>query len=382
MPLVIQRPLVRVVLASLLAALGIFAYHLRVRRMQQQAAVLQRLVEERTHNLVEEKQRTEKALAEAEGQRTLAEQWLLLTEKAREEAEAHREEAEEHRAEAEAHRAEAEAHRAEAEAQREAVTEQKDRAEKLLVLAQDANRVKSQFLATMSHELRTPLNAVIGYSEMLQEEVTDLGADHLVGDLRKIHSSAKHLLGLINDILDLSKIEAGRMELCLEDFKVRMMVDDVASTVAPLLDRNANRMEVVADAETLGTMHADVTRVRQVLLNLLSNAAKFTHQGTITLAAARDDGHVSFRVSDTGIGMTPAQLAKMFQPFTQAEASTAKKYGGTGLGLVISRRLCQMMGGDVTVASEHGKGTTFTMRIPAHVVARKDELDPRSASAH
>jgi PAS domain S-box-containing protein len=236
--------------------------------------------------------------------------------------------------------------------------------------AEEANRTKSAFLANMSHELRTPMNAIIGYSEMLVEEAQDLGQESFIPDLNKIHSAGKHLLGLINDVLDLSKIEAGKMTLYLEDFAIPAMIAEVTATIQPLVEKNSNRL-VVACPPDLGSMHADVTKIRQTLFNLLSNAAKFTHAGTITLTAAREsrDGgeFVAFRVADTGIGMTPAQLGKLFNAFVQADASTTRKYGGTGLGLAISRKFCQLMGGDITVASEHGHGTVFTALVPLRV---------------
>jgi signal transduction histidine kinase/DNA-binding response OmpR family regulator/HAMP domain-containing protein len=240
--------------------------------------------------------------------------------------------------------------------------------------AEAASRAKSTFLANMSHELRTPLNAIIGYSEMLAEDFQDEGLEGFVPDLQKIRAAGRHLLSLINDVLDLSKIEAGKMELYLETFEVSHLVDDVVSTAQPLVEKNANTLGIRC-ADDLGTMHADLTKVRQSLFNLLSNAAKFTEQGTITLDVAREtvDGTdwVTFRVSDTGIGMTPEQVEKLFQAFSQAEASTARRYGGTGLGLAITRRFCQMMGGDITVESELGVGSTFTIRLPAEVVKRK-----------
>ncbi|MGH7644925.1 MAG: GAF domain-containing protein, partial [Gemmatimonadales bacterium] len=230
--------------------------------------------------------------------------------------------------------------------------------------AEAANSAKSQFLAAMSHELRTPLNAIIGYSEMLQEEAGDAGQTGFVPDLEKIHAAGKHLLTLINDVLDLSKIEAGKMELHPETFEVRGMLEAVVTTVQPLVARNGNQLEL-RTPEGLGTLHADLTRIRQVLLNLLSNASKFTERGTITLSARRDGDWLEFQVSDSGIGMTPEQQARLFEAFSQAEAAPASKYGGTGLGLAISRRFCRMMGGDVTVASERGRGATFTVRLPA-----------------
>ena len=234
--------------------------------------------------------------------------------------------------------------------------------------AEEASSAKSQFLANMSHELRTPLNAIIGYSEMLAEEVAELGHEELAPDLEKIRSAGRHLLALINDILDLSKIEAGRTDLYLEVFDVAAMLLDVATTIRPLVDKNANRLVVRADGA--GTMRADLTKVRQMLLNLLSNACKFTSRGTLTLAVERvasSSGvdEVLFRVTDSGIGMTPEQMGRLFEAFSQAEASTSKKYGGTGLGLAITRRFAQLMGGDVTVTSEPQQGSTFTVRLPA-----------------
>ncbi len=233
-----------------------------------------------------------------------------------------------------------------------------------------ANRLKSAFLASMSHELRTPLNAIIGYSEMLQEEMTDLGQTALVPDLGKINTAAKYLLELINTVLDLSKIEAGRMELYLERFPLTALVEDIAGLIQPLADRRANRFSVSCGPES-GEMLADQTKVRQVLFNLLSNACKFTERGTIALAVRRDaavdphDASVVFEVADTGIGMTAEQLGRLFQEFSQADASIARRYGGTGLGLALSRRLCDMMGGEIAVTSEPGRGSTFTVRLPA-----------------
>jgi signal transduction histidine kinase/DNA-binding response OmpR family regulator len=254
--------------------------------------------------------------------------------------------------------------------------------------AEEADRAKSQFLANMSHELRTPLNAIIGYSEMLQEEAQDLGQEGFTPDLQKINAAGKHLLALLNDILDLSKIEAGKMDLYLETFDLATMLQDVETTVQPLVEKNANTM-VLRRPDNLGAMRADLTKVRQNLFNLLSNACKFTQQGSIALEVARKavDGleWVTFRVSDTGIGMTPEQMAKLFHPFTQADASTTRQYGGTGLGLAIAKHFCQMMGGDIAVESEPGKGSTFTMKLPAQVRDRKAQpaplVEPKSEAA-
>jgi GAF domain-containing protein/CheY-like chemotaxis protein len=242
-----------------------------------------------------------------------------------------------------------------------------------------ASQHKSQFVANMSHELRTPLNAIIGYSEMLEEEAQDLGQEGFLPDLKNINVAGKHLLGLINEILDLSKIEAGKMELFLEDFDVPTLVQDVVATVQPLVEKNANKLQVQC-APDLAAMHADLTKVRQALFNLLSNASKFTKQGTITLDVTQDsiNGNpcIRFRVSDTGIGMTPEQMGKLFQAFSQADASTTRQYGGTGLGLAISRKFCQMMGGDILVESVLGKGSRFTIQLPAEVVEQKVPQSP------
>jgi PAS domain S-box-containing protein len=244
--------------------------------------------------------------------------------------------------------------------------------------AEEANRAKSAFLANMSHELRTPLNAVIGYSEMLEEMAQDRGQQDLLPDLGKIRGAGKHLLGLINDVLDLSKIEAGKVELSIESLDVLPVIEDAVSTIRPLADKNGNRLEVVC-AEPLGAMLADETRVRQVLFNLLSNACKFTENGRIRLEAKRTRRNaadwVEFRVTDTGIGMSAEQLDRLYRPFMQADPSTTRKYGGTGLGLAISREFCQMMGGSVGAESELGKGSAFTVRLPA------DPADPADPAA-
>ena len=233
--------------------------------------------------------------------------------------------------------------------------------------AEAANRAKSEFLANMSHELRTPLNAVIGYSEMLQEIAEERDEQDMLVDLRRIQTAGKHLLGLINDVLDLSKIEAGKVQLSIERFAVAPVVHDVAGTLQSLVEKNANTLDVACE-EDLGQMVADQTRTRQVLLNLLSNAGKFTERGIIRLEAKRvrneNANWVEFRVSDTGIGMSAEQIDRLYRPFMQADASTTRKYGGTGLGLAISLRLCQMMGGSLSVESQLGRGSTFTVRLP------------------
>ncbi len=257
-------------------------------------------------------------------------------------------------------------------------------AERAREAADAANHTKSAFLANMSHELRTPMNAIIGYSEMLLEEVEDVGQKEFAPDLQKIRAAGKHLLALINDVLDLSKIEAGKMTLFVEPFDVVTVIREVAATVQPLVEKHGNVLEV-ACADRCGTMRADLTKVRQTLFNLLSNASKFTEKGTIRLEVARhpaDGGdRLTFRVVDSGIGMTPEQLAKLFQPFTQADASTTRAYGGTGLGLAISRRFCRMMGGDISVTSTPGRGSTFTVTLPAEVDATAAEEPAAAAPA-
>ena len=245
------------------------------------------------------------------------------------------------------------------------------KAEKARAKAEEANVAKSQFLANMSHELRTPLNAIIGYSEMLQEEADELDNDELkeffIPDLEKIKSAGRHLLGLINDILDISKIEAGRMELYLEDCDIAPMVDDVVSMVQPMVVNSGNTL-VVNCPEEIGSMLTDLTKVRQSLYNLLSNANKFTQEGQICLEVNRYDldgqDWIHFCVSDTGIGMNPMQIKRVFQAFTQADASTTRKFGGTGLGLAIAKQLCHMLGGDIVVESEPGQGSKFTVTLP------------------
>ena len=263
--------------------------------------------------------------------------------------------------------------------------------------AESANRSKSIFLANMSHELRTPLNAIIGYSEILQEDARDIGADEFIDDLQKINTAGQHLLALIKDILDFSKIEAGRIDLHIETFTILNLIEQVVATIAPMADKNSNILEIQCP-EDIGSMQTDLTKLRQSLLNLLSNASKFTCSGAITftiarwaetpaetakrrkqLAASRGGGQadnsssawsssqdwIVFTVKDTGIGMSSEQLARIFDPFTQADSSTTKKYGGTGLGLTITKKFCEMMGGEITAFSELEKGSTFTIRLPA-----------------
>ncbi|MEG4331929.1 MASE1 domain-containing protein [Microcoleus sp. AT9_A2] len=263
--------------------------------------------------------------------------------------------------------------------------------------AEAANRSKSIFLANMSHELRTPLNAIIGYSEILQEDARDLGAEEFIDDLQRINTAGQHLLTLIKDILDLTKIEAGRTDLHVEIFTISTLVEEVVATIAPMADKNSNIVEIQCP-DDIGSMQTDLTKLRQSLLNILSNAAKFTCSGAITFAVTRSveppadsakkgktlgayrgggqnenslsllssaQDWIIFTVKDTGIGMSPEQLARIFEPFTQADSSTTKKYGGTGLGLTITKKFCEMMGGDITAFSEVDKGSTFTIRLPA-----------------
>ncbi|WP_197090036.1 ATP-binding protein, partial [Crocosphaera watsonii] len=236
--------------------------------------------------------------------------------------------------------------------------------------AEEANQAKSSFLANMSHELRTPMNAIIGYSEMLQEEAEDLGQEDFLPDLQKIHASGKHLLNLINDILDLSKIEAGRMEIYPETFDVSTLIQEISATIRPLSEKNGNSL-IINCPDDVGSMYADLTKMRQNLFNLLSNASKFTEKGTITLNVNRysknDQDWLCFQVRDSGIGISSQQIDKLFQEFSQADASTTRKYGGTGLGLAITKKFCEMMGGDISVTSEIGKGSTFTINLPAEV---------------
>jgi len=306
-----QRPFFWLAVGTLALAVAYTVYRFRVARLESRERELVQIVEERTRSLREEKERTERALADAERER--------------------------------------------------------ERAEEAGRSAEEANRTKSQFLAATSHELRTPLNAILGYSEILSEEIAEGRFDTASEDVAKIHAAGRHLLGLINDILDLSRLEAGRLELVPEEFEVGPLVADVVTTLRPLAERNRNRVRVEG-ADSAGRLFADPTRVRQVLLNLLANAVKFTHEGEVAFRVRREtlDGHerVVFAVTDTGIGMTDEQVSRLFRAFEQADPQVTRRYGGTGLGLVITRRLARMMGGDVRVESRPGEGSTFTVDIP------------------
>ena len=243
--------------------------------------------------------------------------------------------------------------------------------------AEDASKAKSSFLAKMSHELRTPLNAIIGYSEIMKEDAADDGDTGRAEDLDKVLNAARHLLGLINDVLDISKIEAGKMELFLETFDLTKLINEVIATATPLVSKKGNALAVDCPVD-IGAMHADATKLRQMLLNLLSNASKFTEKGTVTLKAARfiedEADFMELSVTDTGIGMNPEQLSRLFQAFSQADASTTSKYGGTGLGLAISKQFAHMMQGDITVTSASGVGSTFTIRMPTKVLTKQPKV--------
>jgi signal transduction histidine kinase/CheY-like chemotaxis protein/HAMP domain-containing protein len=243
--------------------------------------------------------------------------------------------------------------------------------EKARELSEVANRTKSQFLANMSHELRTPLNAIIGYSEILQEDAADSDQEQFVPDLKKIEGAGRHLLGLINDILDLSKVEAGKMEVYLEEIEIWSLLEEVGAIIRPLVAKNGNTLEIRV-ASDIGSMRTDRTKLKQCLLNILSNGSKFTHEGKLTLAVERTGrAMMQMTISDTGIGMTEEQLGRLFQAFSQADASTTKKFGGTGLGLAITRHFCRLLGGDISVASRVGEGSTFTIVIPDQVAEPK-----------
>jgi signal transduction histidine kinase len=245
-----------------------------------------------------------------------------------------------------------------------------------------ASEHKSQFLASMSHELRTPLNAIIGLTEMMVTNAARFGTEKALEPLRRVNAAGAHLLSLINEILDLSKIEAGKLELNLEPINLAHLIDEVIGTAGQLAEKNKNRL-VVDGQENVGALTIDSMRLKQILLNLLSNACKFTKEGEVALRVRKvADGRdwVDLAIADTGIGMSAEQQAKLFQDFTQADSLTARRYGGTGLGLAISRKLARMMGGDITVDSESGRGSTFTVRLPRMVVSTKDAAVTRPAA--
>ena len=252
--------------------------------------------------------------------------------------------------------------------------------------AQEASQATSTFVANMSHELRAPLNAIIGYSSILQEEARDLGRDDFVLDLQMIESAGKHLQAVISDILALSKIVSGQMDLDVDTFDITKVIEEVVMTVQLMVNKNSNTLKLDYD-DDIGPMRADMNKVRQILFNILGNAAKFTQQGTITLVVERQPlvinnpspkianngcqpiDQIVFRVTDTGIGISPKQKESLFGAFTQADGSTTRRYGGAGLGLTICRHFCQMMGGEITVESEVGQGSTFTIYLPAEMTA-------------
>ncbi|MBT5867436.1 MAG: response regulator [Nitrospinaceae bacterium] len=239
----------------------------------------------------------------------------------------------------------------------------------------EANQAKSAFLANMSHELRTPLNAIIGYSELLDEVVDEMSLEEEIGpDLRKIHASGKHLLAIINDILDLSKIEAGKMEFYNQNCDLEALVKEVASTVQPIIDKNSNVLDIQIENE-IGSMAVDITRLRQILFNLLSNASKFTENGTVSFIVCRktinEADWINITVKDSGIGMSPEQIAGLFENFSQVHPQNIQKYGGTGLGLMISKRICEMMDGDIFVESTLSEGSTFTVHLPVKTLDKE-----------
>jgi signal transduction histidine kinase len=246
--------------------------------------------------------------------------------------------------------------------------------------ADAANQAKSAFLANMSHELRTPMNAILGYSEMLMEEAQELGQKEFSRDLQKINQSGRHLLTLINDVLDISKIESGKMSVYPETFDVNTLVDDIGTTAQALVNDRNNQLEIVRDTN-LASAWQDITKLRQSLLNLLSNATKFTRDGSIILSVEQNDDWLVFRVQDTGIGIAPDKLDEIFEEFSQADDSTTRDYGGTGLGLSISRRFARMLGGDLTVRSVLGEGSVFTLTVPLKIVMTIDPDEEDLADA-
>lgn len=229
------------------------------------------------------------------------------------------------------------------------------------------NQAKSRFLANMSHELRTPLNAIIGYSELLSEEIAETSGDAHEEDLKRVVGAARHLLALIDDILDLSKIEAGQMGVYIESINLPQLLEDVVATVMPMAAGNDNELVIELPEEGFGEIHTDHVKVRQILFNLLSNASKFTHDGTITVRATKLDDRLQIVVQDTGIGISPENHARLFDAFTQADESTTRRYGGTGLGLTITSAFCKLLGGIITFDSVFGEGTTFTVVLPLDV---------------
>ena len=233
--------------------------------------------------------------------------------------------------------------------------------------AEDATRAKSEFLANMSHELRTPMNAILGYSEMLIEEAEDLDQEDFIPDLKKINQAGNHLLSLINDVLDLSKIESGRMDVINTRFHIGQLIEAATVVSQPLIKPGVElNLDIAPD---LLQMHSDQDKIKQILLNLLSNAAKFTHEGSITVSAHQESDTIFIIVTDTGIGMNEEALSRVFEEFQQADATTRKKYGGTGLGMPISRHLAQLLGGDLTVTSTEGEGSTFVLTLPIEAIS-------------
>ncbi len=314
----------------------------------------------------------EQSLEVTQQARETADAERLKADAARVTADAARMTAEEERQKADAARITAEEERQKADAARMTAEEERQKADTERLKAEAANHAKSDFLANMSHELRTPLNTIIGYSEVIEDEANESGQEDLIEDIQTVRNAGEHLLGLINGVLDLAKVESGKMELYLETITLSSLVKEIAATIHPLVEENGNTL-AIQQTEDIGSLHADIVKVRQCLLNLLSNASKFTQGGTITLALSKMENPagswINFHVSDSGIGMTPEQLDKIFDAFTQADTSTTRNYGGTGLGLSITKRFVDMMGGKITVESEPGEGTTFSICLPQTVSA-------------